>query len=62
MQIYTKEPKHDWASHPGDGYSYGCQIMQPYVKPAKGKETREDRWSKAFARAGGGDASKWKTA
>lgn len=26
-KTYSKEPKHDWASHPGDAYSYGCQIM-----------------------------------
>ena len=26
-KIYSKDPDHDWASHPGDGYSYGCQVM-----------------------------------
>lgn len=26
-KIYSKDPKHDWASHPGDAYSYGAQIM-----------------------------------
>jgi hypothetical protein len=31
-KIYSKEPKHDWASHPGDGFSYGCQVMQEQVK------------------------------
>jgi predicted phage terminase large subunit-like protein len=32
------------------------------IKVKTNSTTREDRWSKAFARAGGGDASKWKTA
>lgn len=27
-KTYGKDPKHDWASHPGDGYSYGCQVME----------------------------------
>lgn len=25
---YSVEPRHDWASHPSDGFSYGCQIMR----------------------------------
>ncbi len=24
---FSKEPQHDWASHPGDAFSYGCQVM-----------------------------------
>jgi len=60
LQVFTKEPRHDWASHPGDGYSYGCQIMQPYVKPKVSGNKQQDRWAQAFAKAGGGDASKWK--
>ena len=39
-RIYSKEPLHDWASHPGDAYSYGAQVMRdievPETKP-KGK-------------------------
>lgn len=27
-QIFSREPRHDWASHPGDGFAYGCQVMQ----------------------------------
>lgn len=36
-KIYSKEPKHDWASHPGDAFSYGAQIMTERVitKPKK---------------------------
>lgn len=37
-QTFSREPVHNWASHPSDGYSYGCQVMQtmpaPEVKPA----------------------------
>lgn len=33
LKTFSKEPKHDWASHPGDGFSYGAQMMQKYVKP-----------------------------
>ena len=27
-KTFGNEPKHDWASHDGDGFSYGCLIMQ----------------------------------
>lgn len=30
---FSQEPRHDWASHPGDGFSYGAQIMRERVKP-----------------------------
>lgn len=33
-KTFSSEPKHDWASHDGDGYSYGCLIMQ-MEKPVK---------------------------
>jgi phage terminase large subunit len=28
---FSREPKHDWASHPGDGWSYGAQVMQEHI-------------------------------
>ena len=32
--IFSKEPKHNWASHPGDGFAYGCQVLrEPKVEP-----------------------------
>jgi phage terminase large subunit len=31
-RIYSREPRHDWASHPGDGFSYGAQIMRERIK------------------------------
>lgn len=34
-KTFSKEPKHDWASHHGDGFSYGAQMMRQYVAPKK---------------------------
>ena len=36
-KMFSSEPLHDWASHDGDGFSYGCLIMQTY-QPPKPKE------------------------
>jgi phage terminase large subunit len=30
---FSREPVHDAASHPSDGYSYGCQVMQDLPAP-----------------------------
>jgi len=30
---FSQVPKHDWASHDGDGFSYGCLIMQQTKPP-----------------------------
>lgn len=27
-QIFSREPVHNWASHRGDSFSYGCEVMQ----------------------------------
>lgn len=32
-QIFSREPLHNWASHFGDGYAYGCQVMQGLPAP-----------------------------
>jgi phage terminase large subunit len=32
-KIFSSDPLHDWASHEGDGYSYGCLIMQQVAPP-----------------------------
>lgn len=26
-QVFSREPKHNWASHPSDGFAYGAQVM-----------------------------------
>jgi phage terminase large subunit len=38
QKTFSNEPKHDWASHDGDGYSYGCLIMQQVVPEQKKDE------------------------
>jgi len=35
-KIFSSEPLHDWASHDGDGFSYGCLVMQ-MTKPPEQK-------------------------
>lgn len=32
-KTFGNEPLHDWASHDGDGYSYGCLVMQQVSPP-----------------------------
>jgi len=32
-KIFSSEPQHDWASHDGDGFSYGCLVMQQTKPP-----------------------------
>ena len=32
-KVFSSEPEHDWASHDGDGFSYGCLIMQQAEPP-----------------------------
>jgi phage terminase large subunit len=33
--VFSREPRHDWASHPGDAFSYGAQIMQERIAAKK---------------------------
>lgn len=35
--VFSREPLHNWASHPSDGFAYGCQVMQleKAVEPEK---------------------------
>lgn len=44
LGVFSREPLHNWASHPSDAFSYGCQVMQEAVKPDK-PETPEE-WVK----------------
>jgi phage terminase large subunit len=37
-KIFSSVPKHDWASHDGDGFSYGCLIMSLYAPKIDKKE------------------------
>ena len=38
LKIYSKEPKHNFASHPGDAFSYGAQVMEQ----AEAKKPKEE--------------------
>jgi len=38
--VYSREPKHNWASHPSDAFAYGCQVMQKHKLPVPGIETK----------------------
>ena len=40
LGVFSREPLHNWASHPADAFAYGAQIMQELTpkepeKPAK---------------------------
>lgn len=34
-KTFSNEPLHDWASHDGDGFSYGCVVMRLAETPAQ---------------------------
>lgn len=36
--VFSKAPLHNWASHPGDAFAYGAQIMEQYIQPEKKKD------------------------
>jgi phage terminase large subunit len=31
--VFSKDPIHNWASHPSDAFAYGCQVMQEQSPP-----------------------------
>ncbi len=33
--VFSKNPLHNWASHPGDAFAYGAQTMEQYAPPEK---------------------------
>jgi phage terminase large subunit len=36
--VFSREPLHNWASHPGDAYAYGSQVMEEHVAEKKEHE------------------------
>ena len=47
--VFSREPNHNWASHPSDAFAYGCQVMQEHkpkieekvdIFPIKGQNNR----------------------
>lgn len=39
--IFSREPNHNWASHPSDAFAYGCQVIREAEKP---KGTEKPKW------------------
>lgn len=39
-KTFSSEPLHDWASHDGDGFSYGCVIMQMTKPPEREEDAK----------------------
>jgi len=37
LNVFSRDPLHNWASHPSDAFAYGCQIMQ-FSDPPKPAE------------------------
>lgn len=33
LAVFSREPLHNWASHPGDAFAYGCQVMEELSPP-----------------------------
>jgi len=42
--IFSKEPKHDYASHPSDAFSYGCQVLQEII-PKSARVIKPKFWN-----------------
>lgn len=40
LNVFSREPLHNWASHPSDGYSYGCQVMEQAEPPPREEDAR----------------------
>lgn len=36
--VFSREPVHNWASHPSDAFAYGCQVMQLAEPPKSAPE------------------------
>lgn len=39
-QVFSREPLHNWASHRGDSFAYGCEIMEGLPIPASSEPER----------------------
>jgi len=40
LEVFTREPIHNWASHPSDAFAYGCQVMQEHKPTEQESPTR----------------------
>ena len=51
---FSKDPRHDWASHPGDAFAYGAQVMRERVKVPTAEEqaiAERERYQRQLAAA-----------
>lgn len=52
LNVFSREPVHNWASHPSDGFAYGCQVMKdqppPPVQPDKPRFLHETTINELF--------------
>lgn len=37
-RTYSREPDHNWASHPADGFAYGAAMMRDYISPPSARQ------------------------
>jgi phage terminase large subunit len=64
LQAFSREPLHNWASHPSDAYAYGCQVMSEHliveqkieemrgITVGNNKVTLDELWQTAPTRSG----------
>jgi len=45
LKVYGKDPKHDWASHHGDSFSYGAQVMEMSEMKKEKEEVKPEGYS-----------------
>ncbi len=38
--MFSREPVHNWASHPSDAFAYGCQVMSEILQKNEEKEAK----------------------
>jgi phage terminase large subunit len=38
--VFSREPRHNWASHRGDSFAYGCEVMEGLVPPKEEEQPR----------------------
>lgn len=41
LNVFSREPIHNWASHPSDAFAYGCQVMQEALPPKEKEQPRQ---------------------
>lgn len=40
LEVFSREPLHNWASHPSDAFAYGCQVIPDFKAPPKPENTK----------------------